>query len=81
MALTLSKEALPARNVGFGAGVESGGIGNTYVKIVPRVTLDEKARDVSYPWLVEAARTPILVLGAAKIPRDAAHANKMIPTV
>lgn len=77
----LADEALPASDVVMGAGVESGGVGNTDVEIVPWVALDEKARDVPNPWLVDAARTPILVLGAAKIPCDAPHRDEVIPAV
>ena len=61
--------------------MESGWVGNTDVEVVPRVTLDEQARDVPHPWLVDAARTPILVLGAAKIPCDAPHGDEVIPAV
>lgn len=81
VALARADKVLPERDVGFGARMESGGVGNTDVEIVPRITLYEKARDVSHPRLVDTARTPIVVHGAAKIPRDAPHGNKMIPTV
>jgi len=81
VALALLDKVLPARDVGFRARMESGGVGNADVEIVPRIALYEKARDVSYPRLVDAARTPIVVRRAAKIPCDAPHGNKMIPTV
>lgn len=79
--MAIADEALPEGDVGVGGWVESGGVGNTDVEIVPRVSLDEEARDVTHPGLIDATRTPILVLGAAKIPCDATHGNKMIPAV
>ncbi|KAF7813292.1 hypothetical protein G2W53_034268 [Senna tora] len=79
--LPLADEALPLGDVGGGSGVESGGVGHADVEVVPRVAFDQEAGDVLHPWLVDAARTPIFVFGAAEIPCDAAHGDEVIPAV
>lgn len=81
LAAAIPHETLPLRDVGVGSGVEPGGVRHTDVEMVPRVTLDEEARDVTHPGDVDAVRSPILVFGPAKIPCDAAHGKEMIPAV
>ncbi|KAK2980927.1 hypothetical protein RJ640_022906 [Escallonia rubra] len=80
-AVASADELLPPGHVGGGAGVESGGVRHTDVEIVPRVPLNQQARDVPHPRQVNAAGPPVLVLGPPKIPCDPPHGDEVIPPV
>lgn len=79
--MELRRNRTASHDVGVGSRVESGGVRHTDVEMVPGVTLDEKARDVTHPGDVDTVRSPILVFSPAEIPCDAAHGNEMIPAV
>lgn len=81
-AAAAAHEILPRGDVGDGGGVEAGGIGDGDVEVVPRVLLDEEARDVTHRRHVDAAGAPVGDRqAAAEVPRDAAERDEVIPAV
>jgi hypothetical protein len=79
--VTISDKFLPFDNIIVRSRVESRRIRNTNIKIIPGISLDQKASNVSHTWLVNATRTPFLVLGPSKIPGYPSHRQEMIPSI
>lgn len=61
--------------------MESGGVGDSDVQLVPRVSLDEEARDVRHRRHVDEAPSPVLVLGTAEVPGDTAEDDEVVAAV
>lgn len=80
-AVTCANVVLPLEDVGVGPWVESCGVGYTHVEVVPRVSFDEEACDVSHQWHVDEARPPVPVFGPSEVPRDSTECDEVIPAV